>query len=510
MVRFKKNEWLFSLFLILLVLKINAPAQEISYRALDAYVEQTMADWGVPGLSLSIVKDDAILYAKGYGVREIGMDDKVDEHTLFAIASNSKAFTGTLLGMLVDEGRIDWDDRIIDYLPSFRMFDPYVTREITIRDCLTHRSGLPTFGGDRMWIGISTSRESILERIRYMKPTAPFRARYQYNNLMFLVAGKVFAAAAEQNWEDGVESRLFDPLGMKQSLTSIHDLDGKKNVAVPHEIVNGELIPVDYDDVDAVAPAAAVISNAVDMTCWMRLQLNEGRFEDDVLLSHESAKEMQSVQFPLKASEFEKEYLKTDFSGYGLGWGISEYYGYKTVNHGGGLSGMISRQTLVPDLGLGVMVMSNLAPNQVPRIIVYRILDMLIGNEEMDWNRFYLDRREAQRQLAIKEEDALQAARETGTLPSHPLYDYAGTYNEPVTGDIEIRMEEGRLLFDYNPKYLGNLEHWHYDTFRVHWRHPIFDMDSKSFITFHFDEIGEVSGFTVNFYYPVEFERIND
>lgn len=510
MIRREKAARILLFYSITLAAAVDAPAQEISFRTLDAYVERAMADWGVPGLSLVIVKDDAVLYAKGYGVREAGKSHRVDEHTLFAIASNTKAFTATLLGMLVDENRIDWDDRVIDRLPGFRMYDSYTTREIRLRDCLTHRSGLPTFGGDRMWIGAETTKESVIERIRHMKPTAPFRAEYQYNNLMFLVAGQMFAAAAGQSWEEGVASRIFGPLGMRESRTTVRDLGSLKNVATPHEIVGGELVPVAYDNVDAVAPAAAVVSSAADMARWMRLHLNRGRFEGRVMISEGVAGEIQSVQFPLPVSEISRTYLGAGFSGYGLGWGISEYHGYRTVSHGGGLSGMISRQTLVPELGLGVMVMSNFAPNQVPTILVYRILDLLTGNEQTDWNRLYLDRREAQKRLAEEEEGALRAARVTGTLPSHPLYDYAGIYAEPVTGKIEIRMEAGRLLFEYNPRYRGDLEHWHYDTFRVHWRHPIFDMDARTFLTFRFHESGEVSGCTVKFYYPVEFRRLSD
>lgn len=499
------------LLVVMLLWVIPAPSQTIDFHRLDSYLEKTLKDWKIPGFAVSIVKDDSVIFAKGYGVRELGKNDRVDAHTLFAIASNTKAFTATLLGMLVDEGKLDWDDRVTDYLKHFQMWDPYVTRDIRIRDLLTHRSGLPTFGADRLWIGNDKiSREEIIARIRHIKPTAPFRTRYQYQNLMFLVAGQIVPEVTGQTWDEAVKERIFKPLGMNESNTSVRDLEHRENVATPHEVVGGKLIPISYDNMDAIAPAGAINSNAVDMVKWMRLHMNDGSFEGKQIISSRVAREMQTVQFPFRVSSFNRENFGTQFSGYGLGWSLSEYRGYKTVSHGGGLSGMISLQTLVPDLRLGVMIMTNFAPDSPTGALTYRILDMFLGEEERDWSAEYLERIEKGRKRQEKAEKELQANRVKGTKPSHPLEAYAGVYTEPVTGDIQIRMENGHLVFDYNPRYLGDLKHWHYETFRVTWRHPIFDMSHKSFLTFRLDDDGNIDGFRVTFYYPVEFTRVKE
>ena len=267
-----------SLVLLLLLIASPARAQTGFLADLDSYVEKAMQDWQIPGVAIGIVKDDSLIFAKGYGVRELGKSDNVDEYTLFAVASNSKAFTAALLGMLVEEGKLKWQDRVTQHLKKFQMYDPYVTREINIQDLLTHRSGLPTFGGDHLWIGASISREEILHRIRYLKPNSPFRTNFQYQNLMFLAAGQIIPEITGKSWDDFIRERIFDPLGMAQSSTSVRALANQKNVAAPHEIVAGELIPIEFDNMDNVAPAGAINSNIVDMSKWMRLNLNGGVF----------------------------------------------------------------------------------------------------------------------------------------------------------------------------------------------------------------------------------------
>jgi CubicO group peptidase (beta-lactamase class C family) len=394
-------------------------------------------------------------------------------------------------------------------MPAFQMHDPYVTRDIRVKDLVIHRSGLPTFGGDRLWIGNSLSRKEIIRRIRYIEPTAPFRSRYQYQNLMYLVAGQLLPLVSGESWEHAIETRLLDPLGMDETTTSITDLDWN-NVATPHEIVGGKMIPVAYDNVDAVAPAAAINSSAWDMTKWMRLHLNQGTFDGVQILNPETVQTLHSVQIPLSVSSFSREHFGTEFSGYGFGWSLSEYRGHKIVSHGGGLSGMISLQTLVPELRLGVMVLTNFAPNSLTAAVTYRVLDTFMGAEKTDWSEQFLNRRregEKRRKTALKER---QEKRIKGTQPSKSLDAYTGTYTEAVTGNVTLRMEKGKLVFDYNPRYLGDLEHWHYDTFLVTWRHPIFDMSPQSFLRFTLDDAGQITGFTVKFYYDVDFIKVEE
>jgi len=494
--------------LVLLAVPTTVRAQDVDLEALDAWIEDLMEDWSTPGLAVGIVHGDSLVFARGYGVRTLGSEDPVDEHTRFAIASNSKAFTAAVLGMLVEDEKLTWDDRVIDHLPDFQMWDPWVTRDIRVRDLLTHRSGLATFGGDHLWIGATNGRDEIVSRVRFMEPVGPFRASFHYQNLMFLVAGQVGQAVSGQSWDEMIAAGIFGPIGMSESNTSVRDLAGLENVASAHEVVQGELRPVDYDNVDGVAPAAAINSNVVDMARWMRLNLKEGEFEGSQVFALGTAREMQRIQYPLGVSAWAAENLGRRFNGYGLGWFISDYKGRKVVSHSGGLTGMISLQTLLPEEELGVIVLTNFAPSAPTSAITYRILDAYLGEPERDWNEVFVGFRKQGEDRAAQREERLQASRVTGTEPSLPLEAYAGTYTEAVSGETTVRLEDGHLVFDYNPRHLGDLEHWHHDVFRVTWRHPIFDMAAQSFLRFELDEKGDVTGLEVTFYDPIRFDKI--
>jgi CubicO group peptidase (beta-lactamase class C family) len=498
-------------FLILVLAVMAVPrsgrAQAADFEALDTWIENLLQDWPTPGLAVGIVHGDSLVFARGYGVREIGSAAPVDEHTRFAIASNSKAFTAAILGMLVEEEKLGWDDRVIDHLPDYQMWDPWVTRDIRVRDLLTHRSGLATFGGDHLWIGATNGREEIISRIRYMEPAGPFRASYHYQNLMFLVAGQVVPAVTGLSWDEMVAARIFEPLGMSHSNTSVRDLAGIDNVAMPHEVVLGELRAVEYDNVDGVAPAVAINSNVVDMARWMRANLRQGEFEGRQVFSTATAREMQRIQYPLEVSAWAAENLGRRFNGYGLGWFVSDYKGRKVVSHSGGLTGMISLQTLLPEEGLGVIVLTNYAPSAPTSAITNRIIDAYLGEPELDWNEISLGFRRQGEERMRREEERLQASRIAGTGPSLPLEAYTGTYTEAVSGGTRVRLEDGHLVFDYNPRHLGDLEHWHHDVFRATWRHPIFDMAARSFVGFQLNEKGEVTGLEVTFYDPIHFAK---
>jgi CubicO group peptidase (beta-lactamase class C family) len=493
-------------FLLLNITPIHAQVDPL--HNLDPYVQQAMKEWQVPGVAIGIVKDDSLIFARGYGVKELGKEAKVDEHTIFAVASNTKAFTAALLGMLVDEGKINWDDYVVNYMKDFQMYDPYITREINIKDLLTHRSGLPTFGGDHLWIGSEQSREDIIARIRYLEPTAPFRTKFQYQNLMFLVAGQLIPKITGQNWDDVIKERIFKPLGMVESMTTMAELKEKENVAAPHEIVGGKVAPVEYDYTDNTAPAGAIKSNVLDMAQWMRFNLSSGVYKGKQILSQKVMREMHTVQFPLPISSFSEEKLGTRFAGYGLGWSIYDYKGRKIISHGGGLSGMISYQVLVPEEKLGVIVVTNFAPNSLPRVLTYRILDAFFGEPEQDWNVIYLEQKKKEDEKKQKAEQELQEKRAQKTKPSLKLEEYAGKYFDVLSGEAEVRLENDKLVFDYNPRHIGDLEHWHHDTFRVIWRNPIYDMAPKSFLTFYLDENGEVEKLKVTFYDPIYFKKL--
>jgi CubicO group peptidase (beta-lactamase class C family) len=484
-----------------------ANAQTVDWGRIDSRIEAMLADWTTPGVAVAVVQDDSIVFARGYGVRTLGEPGPVGPETRFAVASNTKAFTAALLAQLQEEGELSSDDRVIDHLPEFRMHDAWITREIQIQDLLTHRSGLPTFGGDHLWIGQNLPRDEVVERIRWLEPAGDFRASFHYQNLMYLVAGQVAAAAAGQNWDQLMQERILGPLGMTGSSTTLAALQGIEDVASAHERVGGELMPVDYDDVRGVAPAAALNSNVLDMAQWMRANLNGGEVGGTRIFSERAARAMQSVQYPLGVSPWAEANLGQRFNGYGLGWFIGEYRGRKVVTHSGGLTGMISLQTLLPEEGIGVVVLTNYAPSAPTRAITYTVLDALLGEPERDWNSVYRGFVEQGEQRRARTETELQEGRIPDTTPSLDLEAYAGTYEDQLSGSADVRMENGHLVFDYNPRHLGDLEHWNHDVFRVHWRHPIFDMQPMTFLQFSLGRDGRVEALTVTFYDPIEFER---
>lgn len=493
---------------VLLLLLVNPlPAQNGKLALLDKYIEKTRQDWEIPGLAVAIVKDDKVVFARGYGVRTLGEAAKVDENTLFAVASNSKAFTTTLLAMQADAGLLAWDDPVTEHLPDFQMFDPYVTRALTIRDLVTHRAGLPTYGGDHLWIGHTLSRADILRRIRHLAPTASFRSKYQYQNLMFLVAGELSAKVAGKSWDELMSERIFQPLGMSRANTSVRKLPEMNNVASPHEYVNGELTAIPYDNLDNVAPAAAVNASVNDMAQWMRFNLNKGKVNGETLVSEGQMRQLHRIQMPVNVSRYAEKFYQRQFAGYGLGWFISDYQGIKLVGHGGGMSGMISLQTLVPSEGLGIMIVTNFAPSSPTRAITHRILDVLLDIGERDWSTEMRNARDNSRKSAAEKEKAIQAERKKGTTSSLSLTDLAGTYHNDLSGDVVLSLKNEKLWFEYNARHRGYLAHWHYNTFRITWDNPIYDMPAKSFISFYLDEGGAPEKFQVTFYDPMTFYR---
>ncbi len=495
-------------FLTIVLLVATGNAQyEKKLKKIEDLVRKTQQEWQVPGIAISIVKDDEIIFARGFGVRELGKSGKVDDRTLFAVASNSKAFTAALLAILADEQKLRFEDPVVAHMPNFKMFDPYVTREMQVRDLLIHHSGLPTFGGDHLWIGNDLSAAEIISRLRYFEPTKSFRTTFQYQNLMYLVAGELYPEITGDSWSQGMRQRILEPLKMKDSNTSVKMLEGQSNVAAPHEMVDGKLTAIPYDNLDNVAPAAALNSNVRDMAQWMRLNLNQGTIDGERVMSPEMVKAMQAIHIPLTVSESNERLSNMRFRGYGLGWGVSDYKGYKRVGHGGGMSGMISLQTLIPEANLGIIVMTNIAPTSYTSMITYHILDIMLDQEPFDWNAEYLQRKKRGEKAAAAREEKLQESRQKNTSPSLPLDNYSGIYHDPLSGDATINLESGQLRFHYNVRHSGKLEHWHHNTFRVHWENQIFDMADKTFLNFHLNKEGKVASLEVTFYDPIRFEK---
>ncbi|MGH7451647.1 MAG: serine hydrolase domain-containing protein, partial [bacterium] len=408
------------------------PAQlknlKANLKEIDEYAAKAGQDWRVPGFAMAIVKDDSVVFAKGYGVRELGKPTSVDARTLFAIASNSKAFTAAALAILVDEGKIKWDDPVTKYLPWFQMYDPYVTREMMVRDLLCHRSGLATFGGDLIWYGSTYSREEVVRRIRYLKPASSFRTRYGYQNIMFIAAGLVVEAVTGKSWDDFVKARFFAPLGMTTSNTSVKDFKGTDNFATPHNETDGKINVIHYVNVDGIGAAGAINSCVAEMAQWLRLQLGRGTYKGNKIFSAARSREMWTPHIMFQIGEqAEKQNPTTHFSGYGLGWGLRDYQGRKVASHGGGLDGMISQVALIPEENLGVVVLTN-SETSLSSFLVNKVFDVFLGAPKRDWSGEALARQkenqEAQKAAAKRIEDE----RVPGTKPSLALGQYTGMY----------------------------------------------------------------------------------
>jgi CubicO group peptidase (beta-lactamase class C family) len=486
------------LLLALLVFSQPTPAQTLEGRLkeIDEYAAKAGQEWKVPGFSVAIVKDDRVVFVRGYGVRELGKPEPVDKDTLFAVASNTKAFTSAALATLVDEGKVKWDDPVTKYLPYFQLYDPYVTRELTVRDLLSHRSGLATFGGDLLWYETTYSREDVIRRVRHLKPVHPFRGRYGYQNIMFLAAGEIVPAVTGKSWDDYVREKFFIPLGMTRSNTTHRQLTASQNVAAPHNETDGRVKVVKYSNVDAAGGAAAINSSAAEMAEWVRLQLGRGTYQGKKIFSAAASREMWTPHTVVSGvSESAERFNPTvHFNLYGLGWALSDYRGRKVVTHSGGLDGMTSRVALMPEENLGVVVLTN-SETPLQAFLYYKVFDVFLGAPPRDWSADYMARVKAAREREAAEAKKVEEARVPDTKPSLPLSAYAGTYGGVMYGDAKVTEENGRLVVRLlpSPAYVGDLEHWHFDTFRIKWRESVVYPYPRGWVTFQLDPQGKVS-----------------
>ena len=477
-----------SLILILFISSLSAAAQNPPLQGFDDYVNKAIKDWEVPGLAIAVVKDDKVVFAKGYGMRELGKPSPVDERTLFAIGSSSKAFTAATVAMLVDEGKLKWDDPATKYLPSLQLYDPYATRELTVRDLLSHRVGLER--GDLLWYASPYDRSEVLRRIRYLKPSSSMRSRFGYQNVMFLAAGQIIPSITGKDWDDFTRERIFVPLGMTATGTSIKTLANSNDVAVPHSKFDDKAEPIAWRNIDNIAPAGSINSNVVDMAQWVRLQLGDGKYQDKQLISSAAIKEMHASQtiIPLEGT-MKMLYPEAHFLNYGLGWFLSDYRGRKLVEHGGAIDGMRALVAMMPEEKMGVVILTNLGGTTLPMPLAYRIFDAYLGAQPRDWSADMLKTiktlQEQGKAAALKAE----SERVKGTSPSLAMEKYAGEYQNEMYGDSKIVFENGKLTAQFGPNYTGDLEHWHYDVFRITWRDRT---QGKGFVSFRLNRQGKV------------------
>jgi len=464
-------------------------------RDLDAYVTRVMRDFQVPGVAIAVVQNGRVLLAKGYGVRKLGESTPVDEHTLFGIASNTKAFTATALGLLVEEGKLEWDAPVINYLPWFAMYDPFVTRELTVRDILVHRSGLGLGAGDLLWWPSSTyDRKEIARRLRYIKPATSFRSAYAYDNVLYTVAGELIETVSGQTWEDFIAARILARVGMTESSVRHSAAMGGGNVATPHAEVNDTIRPITPFASDNTNPAGGINSSATDMAKWMIVQLDSGRVAGGRLFAARTARELWTVVTPLQPGNPPPELAlnRATFAGYGLGFFLRDYRGFKMVWHTGGLPGYVSRVTLIPDQRIGIAVLTNQESGEAFNAISLRILDQLLGFAPTDWGAAYKTILARNAAAGTASERPIAAQRDTASRPSLALERYAGTYQDAWYGDVTIALEAGKLVmrFSHTPSLTGELEHYRHDTFIARWRDR--ELRADAYVTFALKPDGSI------------------
>ena len=475
---------------------------------LDAYVEKALAAFGTPGAALAIVKDGKVVLSKGYGVRRQGGPERVDGGTVFGIASNTKAFTAAAFAILADEGKLRWDDPVVKHLPGFQMWDPWVTREISVAELLPHHSGLGLGQGDLLYFPASNlNRDEIVRRVRYLQPATSFRSGYAYDNILYVVADQLVEAVAGKPWDAFVKERILTPLGMTGcTTTSVAALAGKQDVSTPHAFVAGKVVPTTRSSIDALQAAGGINSCSDEMARWLMAQLGRGQLPGAAgrLFTEKQSDWMWTPQtiLPMGPMPPGLEALRPNFNAYGSGWQFFDFAGRKIVTHDGGLIGEVSRVVLVPSENLGIVLLTNGELTGALHAISWRLLDFYLKGEARDWIAPFRKLRDAEEAEAAKVEGAADSGRVAGSRPSLEPGQYAGTYRDQWFGDVTLSLAEGGLRFAAaaTPKLSGRLEHWQHDTFRVKWEDPVIP---DAFLTFALTPEGSVDTFRMKAVSPL-------
>lgn len=446
-----------------------APAQDTRaiLRDLDAYVPRALAEWNGAGVAIGIVKDDSLIYARGFGVREVGKPEAVDAQTVFAIGSNSKFFTAVAAGMLADDGKLSLDDKVTKHLPWFQLYDPWVTREFTLRDAMSHRSGLGR-RGDPLWYGTGRSRDELVRLVRHLPPNSSFRTEYGYQNLMFITAGQALAAASGMSWDDLIARRIFTPLGMTSSRTLMAQLKAQSNVAMPHDLGASDPRPrvIPWREIDNAGAAGSITSNVPDMARWMRFILSGGTWNGQALLKRQTLSDLTGPHsIPSRIVEDTLNPTR-HFSLYALGIGVSDLHGVKVLQHTGGIDGMLSYVAMVPERRLGIVVLTNTSGhNALYQALGHRILNDMLGGPRRDWSAIALAETRKAEQAADSAVRRRLSGRVANTQPSRPLAEYAGTYRHPMYGDVTVAVDGDGLRLRHMGAVDVKVSHFHYDTF---------------------------------------------
>ena len=515
-----------SMILLLLIpfLFIGHPlfGQGLSPSQIDSIVQRSMTMMPHAGLAVAVVKDGKVVHAKGYGVNSIRSGKKVDENTLFAIASNSKAFTTTALAMLVDEGKLNWTDKVVDYIPEFKMYNPYITANFNIVDLLTHRSGLGLGAGDLMFFpdGSDFTIEDVLKSFQYQKPVSAFRTKYDYDNLLYVVAGELVARISGVSWADFVENNIMRPIGMTRSAGVYQRIDDKSNVAFPHATDKGKLKQLEpyLKNDEALGAAGGIYSSVNDLSNWLFLHLNKGKYGKDLkeqLISKENHAELWTPHTNIRFNIEPDLPYRSHFGAYGLGWFLQDRAGIITVEHTGGLPGMLSRTILIPELNVGVVVLTNTDPGGYSYwTIAMEIVDAYLNVERKDWISF------AEKRIRDSEKESDSVTTAVWNIVSHAnpndldSNDYVGTYRDNWFGEIQIWLQDDKLWFRSlrSPKLTGEMFFYKGNTFAIKWNYT--DMPCDAFAMFGLDENGKainikMKGISPNIDFSFDFQDLD-
>ena len=494
------DTWTLALVLSGFVAAHPALAQTADFPAFDGYVARAVRDWGVPGLAIAVVSADSAVLVRGYGVRTFGRPEPVTTHTLFANASTTKAFTAFAAALLVDEGKLRWDDPISRHLPNFQLLDPLASREVTIRDAFSHRVGFGDPG--YLWYGSGSSWDEIAQHVRRVRPASSFRSRYAYNNVTYAAAGMAAAAAAGTTWDQLIQRRVLDPLGMTETFTGEKALGGRADIASPHYRVNDTTTAITRLDFDAIAPAGTMYSTAADMTRWLRFLLDSSRVRRGAppMLRPATFTELFTAQTLIRREQFypTAQLTKPHFTAYGLGWFLHDYRGELVALHTGSIDGFVAIVALLPSRRTAIAVMANLDHAELRHALVYDLFDRVLDASgdvrplpRRDWSRdlkALYDSIGAQGAVRRREEESKRIA---GTKPTLPLERYTGTYADSLFGEAMVSLVKGTLVLSRSPLLTGTLEHWNYDTFRIRWSARYLGTD---LLTFRLGTDGSVKG----------------
>jgi len=449
-------------------------------------LEAMRLEWQVPGVGVAIVHHGRVLMASGLGVKQVDQTDPIDGQTLFAIASNTKAFTTLALAKLVERGKLSWDDPVRKHLPDFALQDRWISTELTVRDLVTHRSGLGTFSGDLLWWASDYSRKELINKLRHLPSEGPFRSHYGYSNVLYIVAGQVIEVVSGESWEAYVQKEILRPLGMHRTLVSVRDLVSTGNYAHPHKTLATSSRPIPWMNWDNMAPAGSLISSPEDMAKWVAALLRNASQPEGPLVKQKTLLDLWSPQTIVPISDSSaNRFPSTHFRAYGSGWALSDYQGRKLIAHGGGYDGMYSQVMLVPEEQLGVVVLTN-SMTGYPSAATYELIDRALGLPERDWSSENLELFRKSRQAFRDRIDKVIQPVATNTKPSHPMTDYQGVFDCPLYGQVKVDAagEQLRIAFLRTPGLTGTLQHLHYDTFVIHWdqEYAWFDEGTAHFV----------------------------